>query len=146
MINALIPALIAGLDGKIKKHREENDIVYNYGCNEQIKIVTFHNKGAFLGLGDKNPFIVMVLSFGLTLILSIVFVLTLTKKGAGALKFGLGLLLGGAFSNTYDRLRKGYVVDYLIFPKAPGLIKNVIFNISDFAIIIGSLISALADR
>lgn len=145
MINALLPAIIAATDGTIKKHREENDTVYNYGCND-VKVVTFHNKGAFAGLGDKNPFIVMCLSLGLTLIISIVFIVTLTKKGAGALKLGLGLLLGGSFSNTYDRLKKGYVVDYLIFPKAPGIIKNLIFNISDFAIIIGALISALSDR
>lgn len=143
MINALIPIAVAATDSKVKKHREENDTVYNYGCND-VRVVTFHNRGAFLGLGEKNPFLVMLLSVTLTMIISVVFLLTLTKKGTGALKLGLGLLLGGAFSNTYDRLKKGYVVDYLIFPKAPGIIKNVIFNLSDFAIIIGSLISALS--
>jgi len=145
MINALLPIAIAATDNKIKTHREENDTVYNYGCND-VKIVTFHNKGAFLGLGEKNPAIVMALSAALTLIISIVYVLTLGKKGAGALKLGLGLLLGGACSNTYDRIKKGYVVDYLIFPKAPGRVKNVIFNLSDFAIIIGAFISALSDK
>jgi signal peptidase II len=78
-----------------------------------------------------------------TAIVATVFILTLTKRGLNMLKFGLGLLLGGAFSNTYDRIKKGYVTDYMVFEHAPGFLKNVVFNLSDFAIIIGALISAL---
>ena len=37
---------------------------------------------------------------------------TLGQKGKAALKLGLAFLLGGAFSNTYDRLKRKYVVDY----------------------------------
>ena len=46
-------------------------------------------------------------------------------------------LLGGAYSNTYDRVKKGFVTDYLNFPKMPGKIKNIVFNISDFCIMVG---------
>jgi len=143
MINAFVPVAVAGIDGKIKKYREENDTVYDYGC-DAVKVVTYHNKGAFCNAFDRWPFWVMVLSACLTVIILAVFLVTLGKKGNNALKAGLGLLLGGAFSNTYDRMKKGYVVDYLIFPKAPGRVKNLIFNISDFAIILGALISVFA--
>ncbi len=142
MFDILLPAIVAGTDAMVKKHREENDVTYRY-LNDSVKVVTFHNKGAFLGKGSSYPVIVSAASIFLTVILGIVFVLTLTKSGLKLLKFGLGLLLGGAFSNSYDRLKKGYVVDYLIFEKAPGFLKNMVFNISDFAIIIGSLISVL---
>lgn len=145
MINIIWPVSIAALDDKIKKHREENHEEYTY-LDDKVKIVTYHNHGAFLNMGQKKPAIVLALSLVITVVLGILFICTLTLKGRRALKFGLGILLGGAFSNTYDRMSKGYVVDYLNFPKAPGAIKNVIFNISDFAIIIGALISAYCDK
>ena len=145
MLNLLWPAIIAGSDYKIKKHREENDNVYTY-ADDNIKITTYHNYGAFLNMGEKKPAVVLFLSAVITLILGLIFIITLTMKGKNALKFGLGILLGGAFSNTYDRISKGYVVDYLSFPHAPGKLKNIVFNISDFAIIIGSLISVWCDK
>ncbi len=143
MLHLFIAPIIAVLDHSIKKSREENDTAYEY-LDGKIRIITYHNRGAFLGRGSKNPFLVTVLSVALTLVMGLVFVLTFTMTGLKTLKFGLGLLLGGAFSNTYDRIKKGYVTDYLIFSKAPGFIKNIVFNISDFAIITGALISALS--
>ncbi|MBQ0028666.1 MAG: signal peptidase II [Lachnospiraceae bacterium] len=145
MINLILPAIIAGGDCSIKRHREENDEEYEY-LNGKVKVVTYHNKGAFLNLGDKYPFVVLVLSMIFTFLIGILFVFSLGFKGRGILKAGLGLLLGGAFSNTYDRLKKGYVVDYLNFPHAPGKIRQIIFNISDFAIIIGSLMSIFVEK
>ena len=140
MINLLLPAIIAGGDYKIKQNREENTEEYEY-FDGNIRIVTYHNRGALLNMGQKKPFVVLMLSLIFTAIIGIIFVVSLTFKGRGMLKAGLGLLLGGAFSNSYDRLKKGYVVDYINFPHAPGKIRQVIFNISDFAIIIGALIS-----
>ena len=66
-----------------------------------------------------------------------IYVATLGYKGQGILKAGLSLLLGGAYSNTYDRLRRKYVVDYISFG-VKGKLKNIIFNISDFGIILGA--------
>ncbi len=142
MLNLLLSVGIAAADSLIKRHREENDTTYEY-LDDHLRIVTYRNKGAFLGKGSKNPLLVMWASIALTVILGIVFIITLTHSGLKSLKLGLSLLLGGAFSNSYDRLRKGYVVDYIMFSKAPGFIKNIVFNLSDFAIIIGALISAL---
>jgi len=136
-----LPFGIAATDYIIKKHRDEN-YGSSYRINDHIAITTYHNKGAFLNLGEKKSGLVMAISIIITVILSLIFLFTLTLKGRWLLKMGLSLLLGGAFSNSYDRLKKGYVVDYLNFPKAPGFIRNMIFNISDFAIIIGALISA----
>jgi signal peptidase II len=71
-------------------------------------------------------------------------VATLGKKGKVLLKTGLAFILGGAYSNTYDRLRRKYVVDYISFDLKSGnkladKFKKIVFNISDFAIIIGSM-------
>ena len=53
----------------------------------------------------------------------------MTKKGCLAQKIGLSMVLGGAISNLYDRLVKGYVVDY--FSIEFKRLKKVIFNLGD---------------
>ena len=52
------------------------------------------------------------------------------------LKIGLGLMLGGALGNLIDRLRLGYVVDFIDFRVWP------VFNIADSAISVGVIILA----
>ena len=142
MLSILLPAVLYCVDHGIKEHRESNDTVYDC-LDGGLKVVTYHNRGAFLNKGEDHPFVISCISVFFTIITTILFLLTFTKKGCGMLKFGLGLLLGGAFSNTYDRLKKGYVVDYLIFAKAPAFVRNIVFNIADFAIMIGAMISTL---
>lgn len=84
----------------------------------------------------------MVLSLLLTIALTILFFLTLGMTGKKMLKWGLTLLLGGAYSNTYDRLVRQYVVDYVSF-NVPLGIKKVVFNIGDFCIMIGAMLSVI---
>lgn len=52
--------------------------------------------------------------------------------GRNLLRYGLGLVLGGALGNLADRLRFGRVVDFLDFRVWP------IFNLADTAIVIGA--------
>lgn len=49
---------------------------------------------------------------------------------------GHALVLGGALSNTYERIFKGYVTDYI-------KIGGTVYNISDFAIFAGAFLIAL---
>lgn len=122
----------------IKNDRECNKEKHDYfGGN--VRITTSHNYGAFLNAGDKKPIIVKTISVALSFVLTIVFISTFTKRGRKELRTALALLLGGAYSNTYDRVRRGYVVDYLQFPKLPKNMKHVVYNISDFCILIGAL-------
>ena len=104
------------------------------------------NRGAFLNLGQKNPALVRALSTGLAVLVCLLFVCTLFRKGNGLLKTGLAFLLGGAFSNTYDRLSRGYVVDYLRLRTGIGAVDRVVFNLADFAILIGAMCVALAQK
>lgn len=103
-----------------------------------------HNRGAFLNMGQGQRQTVAVLSVCLTVFVFVLFVLSLGLKGNRALKTGLAMLLGGAFSNTYDRLRRKYVVDYFSFRVGWKWLSHIIFNISDFGIIFGALIAALS--
>lgn len=131
-------------DGFIKKYIEETK---QYGKDEDIlggKIIVskYHNSGAMLNFLEKQKEVVLALSsiiLGATLML---FAIVLPKKGSKLLKLGLSLILGGALSNTYDRMKKGYVVDYFSF----SWLKKVIFNISDICIFIGTFIATIAKR
>lgn len=52
------------------------------------------------------------------------------------LKISLGLILGGAIGNLIDRIRLGYVVDFIDF----RIINYPIFNIADSAVVIGTIL------
>lgn len=102
-----------------------------------------HNTGAFLNLGARRRGLMTVLSLAVTLGATALFVTTFTCRGNALLKTGLSFLLGGAYSNTYDRLMRRYVVDYFSFPVKNKKIRNIVFNISDFCIMIGALLVVL---
>lgn len=50
-----------------------------------------------------------------------------------------GLVLGGGISNLLERLKQGKVYDYVQFPKAQGCLKRYVFNLADFAILLGGI-------
>ena len=63
-------------------------------------------------------------------------------------KLALTLTLAGGISNVYDRMTRGYVVDYLRLPMKKGghmrqKIRHVIFNIADLFIFLGGAFTAL---
>ena len=135
---------IFGLEWKLKNHIEktvaEGEI--RKKCGGFLLIRKYHNTVAFLNAGDNKRRLVMTVSVLLTMLLTAVFFLTLGKAVKGLLKWGLTLLLGGAYSNTYDRLARKYVVDYVSFP-VPGRLGKVVFNVGDFCIMIGTLLCVL---
>lgn len=104
----------------------------------------FHNTGAMLGVGGKTPHLIACISVLFSVFMTGVFVATLGYHGKAALKSGLALLIGGAYSNTYDRVKRKYVVDYVSFPVKNKKIRNIVFNISDFGIMIGALLLCIS--
>ena len=73
--------------------------------------------------------------FGLALIsltlFSLLVYLVKTTNNDYFLSAGFGLILGGGVSNLADRVRLGYVVDFLRFPIIPA------FNLADTAVVVG---------
>ena len=59
-------------------------------------------------------------------------------------RIGLAMVLGGGFSNYMDRRNKGYVTDYVSFNVKKKEIRKMVFNISDFCIIGGTVVWAIA--
>ncbi len=104
-----------------------------------------HNKGVMLNIGQSRQKAVAVLSLGLCLGISICFLIfgsKITTLG----RVGLSLVLGGAYSNTYDRLFRKYVVDYLSFGVKNKALRRIIFNIADFCIMIGAVLAVIGGK
>ena len=110
----------------------------------KIIIRKFHNKGAMLNLGASRQQTMAVLSVIFTVFMTGVYVGTLGTRGRHMLKTGLSLILGGAYSNTYDRLFRKYVVDYVSFEVRNPRLRNIVFNLSDFGIMIGSCLLVIS--
>lgn len=134
-----------GLDQFIKKRieetLEENQTKKRWGG--LLLVRRYHNRGAFLDLGNTRQGLIAVLSVVLTVILTVLFCLTFGMAGKGLLKWGLSLMLGGAYSNTYDRLVRKYVVDYVSFPVPVKRLRRIVFNIGDFCIMVGAMLSVI---
>ena len=126
----------------MEKHLEEGET--RPLCKGRLLIRKYHNRGAFLDLGQKNQGVVALVSLLLTHFMTVVFLSTFSFRGNAALKAGLALLLGGAYSNTYDRLTRRYVVDYVSFPVKSQRFRRIVFNISDFCILIGARLMTLS--
>ena len=111
--------------------------------SNRILLRRYHNKGAMLNLGQHRSSAVAALSVILCILMTAAFLLSFCTRGNHLLRIGLSFLLGGSFSNTYDRIKRKYVVDYFSFNVKCGGLRKIVFNISDFCIIIGSLLAVL---
>ena len=135
-------AVIFGTDTAIKnkiEKKQQSDLEKEF-CNGFIIIRRVHNKGAILHLLEKHGNIVKVLSLVLLLLFFIPFIILIPKEGWVLEKLGFSSLLGGAASNVYDRLKRGYVVDYFSF----SFLKKIVFNLGDLFIFIGLVLVAVA--
>lgn len=76
--------------------------------------------------------------------------MTTVVTGAGAVvgagkgrileKLGLTLTAAGAWSNTWDRFRRGYVVDYIGIRQKNKKFDRLTYNVGDFCIVAGSIL------
>lgn len=95
-----------------------------------------HNTGVAFGLFRNHNTILSLLS--IAVILYIAWDSLAHKKGKSLCqRAALGLILGGASGNLIDRIRLGYIIDFLDFRIWP------VFNIADSAITIGIILLAI---
>lgn len=138
--------LIGGMDLLIKSHMEHRELPADGTqpiLGGRILLRRSYNRGAAFHIGEKKSALVAVLSVFLTIATAVCLIVSLGQKRNPLLAAGLTLLLGGAFSNTYDRLKRKYVVDYFSFGVRCRWLQNIVFNLADFCIIIGALLAAL---
>ncbi|NQT06544.1 MAG: signal peptidase II [Candidatus Omnitrophica bacterium] len=91
-----------------------------------------YNKGAAFGIFKSQTFLFTVL--GIACAIFAFLYLPRIKREPGITRYAFALILGGILGNLIDRLRFGYVIDFLDFRVWP------VFNIADSAITIGALL------
>ena len=108
-------------------------------AGDLLRFTYVENRGAAFGLlQDQTLFFVFV---GLIVIAVIAASYRYLPRSNFLLHLALGLQLGGAIGNLIDRVRQGYVVDFVDF----GYRANwwPVFNVADSAIVVGVALLAL---
>lgn len=148
LICTIIAGMIFAVDIVIKQHIEDHleDGETREIMDGKVEIRKVHNHGFALNLLEKKPNIVKIVSVLAGIILVIYEVCLFFKKGRLREKLGGAIALGGAFSNMYDRIVRGYVVDYFGFKTKWTKLKKITFNIGDFCLMIGMVIMAFSKK
>jgi signal peptidase II len=108
-------------------------------AGDYLRFTYVENRGAAFGLlQDQTAFFVLV---GLIVIGVIAVSYRYLPQSGFRVHLALGLQLGGAVGNLIDRVRQGYVVDFVDF----GYRSNwwPVFNVADSAIVVGVALLAL---
>lgn len=163
----LLAAGIAAVDLLLKRYAETNLSADEdkEAAGGRILLTKYHNHGAALNVGEKKKEWVLAGSCAIFGALAAVFAMEGRGGKAGAgdglsgmadaasgsaesgrggrklRRFALACLLGGAASNVSDRVRKGYVVDYIRFP----FLKRIVWNIGDLFILLGAVLAVVGE-
>ena len=134
----IIIAILIGLDQIIKYWalnflKEVNSIPV---INNIFSLTYVENRGAAFGLLQNNQSIFILVAavascFGLYYLHS--------KKVNNLGKIGILLVISGAIGNLIDRVRLGFVVDYLDF----HIIWSYVFNLADCFVVVGTILICL---
>ena len=106
-----------------------------------VQITYTTNTGAAFGLfPNHGTFFVVV---AVVIIVAIIVYYRQLPDGYALARVALGLQLGGAVGNLIDRLRQGYVVDFIDLNFWP-LQDWPIFNLADSAVVVGVVLLAFS--
>jgi signal peptidase II len=98
-----------------------------------VGLTLVHNRGAAFGILRNQVYLFIIA--GVAAIVLIYFGIK-SNKGNKSYVICLSLILAGALGNLIDRLRFGYVIDFINFYIWP------VFNVADSAITIGAIFLA----
>lgn len=131
------------LKGKTENSRPEDYPRDMEGTGGRIRLYRNHNDGFSFGFLKNNRQLVLMIPLVLTSAAAGILTWLLSRKGERTQKLGFALVVAGGASNLYDRLTRGYVVDYFSFQF--GFLKKVVFNIGDLCIFLGTVIISVRD-
>lgn len=100
-----------------------------------FRLTWVENSGVSMGLLQAGSDTARWLLVAVTLAIAIVVAVWIAREKQRYEIMALGLVLGGAIGNIVDRIRFGYVVDFLHFFK--GSHDFYVFNVADAAISVG---------
>ena len=97
--------------------------------SSEFRIVHWRNSGAAFGMFSNGNLIFLILA-----IIASIFIITfypMIEKGDWSLRIAMILQLGGAIGNMLDRIKYGYVIDFISIRNLP------VFNVADSCILLG---------
>jgi signal peptidase II len=106
--------------------------------DDYIRLVISHNTGGLFGMFPNFAPVLALASLG---VIGLIVWYHARSGRSLVLATALGLLLGGALGNLFDRLRLGYVLDFV--DAGVGDFRWYTFNVADAAISTGLLLLVL---
>lgn len=103
----------------------------------RILLRRVHNRGFALNCLEEHPKAVKYGSLLAGALCAGAGMQLFLKKGQWVRKTGMMLILSGAFSNLYDRILRGYVVDYFGIRTKWKKFTDITFNLGDIFIFSG---------
>lgn len=135
-----VAVVVILLDQASKRFIEAN-VVYNTSWMPLdwlapfFQITHIGNTGIAFGLFSGGSMIFALVAMAVT---GAIFYFAYTlPSGYMTMRVILGIILGGAIGNLIDRLRQGYVTDFLDFGPWP------VFNVADMAVVFGAIALAI---
>lgn len=107
---------------------------------ERIVLRRVNNNGMCLNLLSDQPKLVRIASAAAAGIVTALQCLSMMSKKGFWKKTALSLLSAGAWSNTFDRFVRGYVVDFIGFKCKNDKVSRITYNLGDFFIGTGALL------
>ena len=139
---AAVVLLDLGLKDTIDEMDQEQFPKELEGSRGWILLYRNHNEGFPFGALKEKKELVKMIPLAVVSAAGILCWM-LPRKGQIVEKIGLSMVIGGGLSNLYDRLFRGYVVDY--FSIQWKKLKDVVFNLGDIFVFAGSLILLLRE-
>ncbi len=115
--------------------------------NPYLQLTHRHNSGAAFSFladaGGWQRWFFIALAVSVSAVIA-VWLWRLRSAGQAVLSTGLALVLGGALGNVIDRIRLGYVIDFIEVPNYFGFLIGgtwfPAFNVADSAIFVGAVL------
>ena len=116
--------------------------VFDIGGRDPIRLLPFlevvmvWNRGISYGHFQFHPLILLAFSLAASVFLGV----WMWRAGGALTSLALGLIVGGALGNAWDRYAHGAVADFFHFhtPFSLGPLSNYVFNIADVGIVAGA--------
>ena len=121
------------------------DLVTKHFARRDRRIRKIYNPGFSFGYLKECPLIVKGIPTLVGILSALKWARTMRRRSrrSALTKTALSLILAGAIGNTCERVRQGYVTDFINIPR--GRISTWFFNIADLCIAAGAALLPLAE-
>ena len=105
-----------------------------YRLTKRFQLRLAKNPGAFYGLFKNKRKLLIAISFISIIACSVLLYFGILNESVFSFNMGISCIMGGAIGNLIDRIKRGYVIDFLCIK----IKKGPIFNLADLFILIGA--------